>query len=146
MLNEWRRTHRRDRNVCCGDTVKILVGTPAKVFYVHETVLRQNPEFFDKALTGQWEEACMRVAHLPEDDPQIFAIFVHWIYSAELPTNADALCGDNNSEYMELAKAYILRDKMLSLAFQDRAIDGMVNKCTAKRQVFDELLLEMDVV
>lgn len=112
--------------------VDVVVGDEKETFSVHENLIRTSSPFFDKALTGAWRESSQRTIQLPEDEPKIFAIYVHWLYNCTLPVfcNEPDLAG--NSEYVEIVKAYVLGDKLLDAAFQNTAIDAIIEKSVTR--------------
>lgn len=90
------------------------------------------PPFFDKAMAGDWKESQQRTIQLPDDDPGIFALYVHWLYCGTLPVVCDKSGSPGDSEYMDLVKAYVLGDKILDSRFQDTVIDAIVEKSQSK--------------
>lgn len=109
-----------------GRTFDIAVGPQGEISSVHEKLIRASSPFFDKALSGAWQESHERTVRLPEDEPEIFAIYVHWLYYATVPV----VCGETGDmrdiEYLNLAKAYTLGDKLMDVKFQDATIDAIV--------------------
>ncbi|KAJ5197259.1 hypothetical protein N7449_007738 [Penicillium cf. viridicatum] len=94
-----------------GPTVTIMVGPSKKPFYESEE----------------------HTFELPEDDPQIFALYSHWLYVGQIPvivqsaTQEDA-ANNNYKEYYDLVKAYVLGDKLLDVKFQNSTIQAIVEK------------------
>ncbi|KAL4904479.1 hypothetical protein BDW74DRAFT_179053 [Aspergillus multicolor] len=78
-------------------------------------------------------EAKERIVELPEQDPDVFALFVHWLYFKTIPVAHDNMGAEEDVEYMELAKAYVLGDMLVSPAFKNVAIDIMVEKSLAPK-------------
>ncbi|TGO82934.1 hypothetical protein BPOR_0730g00010 [Botrytis porri] len=66
------------------ELVQIIVGPELKEFFVHKTLIRSTCDFFDKAFNGRFKEGIENKMHLPKDDPEIFEIFVNWMYSGHL--------------------------------------------------------------
>lgn len=102
------------------------------VFYVHETLVRASSEFFDKAMGSDWKEATERVMRLPDDDPAVFRLYMHWLYTGTLPCRIDEPGDTGNMEYLQLAKSYVLADKLMATDFADVIIDAMINKASSK--------------
>ena len=60
--------------------VRIIVG-PTKVPYqLHCNLLRRSSSYFDEVLGGAWK-GWNTALDLPEDDPELFSIIVHWLYA-----------------------------------------------------------------
>jgi hypothetical protein len=57
---------------------------------VHEDLLTYHSSFFRAALTGHFKEAENKCVVLEDDDPQVFELFVHWLYHKRFPTKDDA--------------------------------------------------------
>jgi len=53
---------------------------------VHESFLTSRSEFFRRALNGNWQEAETRVIKLPDDDPEIVALYINFVYTGQLST------------------------------------------------------------
>lgn len=126
MLTSWYRLGDR--------AVAIVVGEEKRIFDVHEDLIRASSAFFDRAMAGPWKEAQDRTVSLPDDDPEIFALYVHWLYYGTLPVCCDEPGLPGNAEYLALVKAYILGDKILDYSFQNAAIEAMVEKSHSTAQ------------
>jgi len=62
--------------------VVFLVGTQApKRFTVHEDIVKISSEFVRLALRGEWTEASTRRIPLPDDEPDVFSVYLHWLYN-----------------------------------------------------------------
>lgn len=73
-----------------------------------------------------WQEYHERIVRLPEDEPGIFAIYVHWLYYGTVPVVCGETGDSKDAEYLNLAKAYTLGDKFMDTKFQDATIDAIV--------------------
>ena len=49
-------------------------------FVVREDLLTHYSEFFRAALTGGFKEAADKIVTLKDEDPDVFGVFVHWLY------------------------------------------------------------------
>jgi hypothetical protein len=64
--------------------IKVIVGEygdQPKTFFVHEGLLTARSLFFSRALNGNWKEAFSKEIRPPDDDPQIFEIYLEAIYN-----------------------------------------------------------------
>lgn len=75
-------------------------------------------------MNSDWKESRERSIELREDDPNTFEIYQHWLYCGTIPTRDDGI-GRTNAEYLQLAKAYVLGDKLRDGNFKDVVIDAM---------------------
>ncbi|TEY87453.1 hypothetical protein BOTCAL_0002g00620 [Botryotinia calthae] len=64
--------------------VQIIVGPELKEFFVHKTLIRSSCDFFERAFNGRFGEGIENKMLLPEDDPEVFEIFINWMYSGHL--------------------------------------------------------------
>ena len=64
--------------------MKIVVGS-GKQYFIHRQLLCRTSEYFDRLFNGGFEESADGTMHKPDFDPRTFDIFVHWLYSRELP-------------------------------------------------------------
>jgi hypothetical protein len=114
--------------------VRVVVGQGSKQqnFVVHEPVLMNRSLFFKKALSGTWTEAKERLVNLPEDDPSIFQIYVHLLYTNHIAVVSDKKTphGENGvQERLELAKLYMLADKLQDVDTKNKALATFIASC-----------------
>lgn len=118
-----------------GDVVVFLVGTDTpKRFAIHEGLVRPRSEFVRLALRGEWKEARERTIPLPEDDPEIFAVYQRWIYGGLICTRYNNALSKTDDEYKTLVKAYILGEKIMDQDFKDSIADAIVEKLRSLRR------------
>ncbi|KAJ5092917.1 hypothetical protein N7456_008778 [Penicillium angulare] len=104
-------------------TIQIDVGKKKESFTVHEQLIFASSPFFKAAFTGKWKESKERIISLPQDDPDAFAIYAHWLYYKTIPEHDDFNAGTMTT----LVKAYIMGDKILDRSFQNKVIDRIYN-------------------
>jgi hypothetical protein len=66
-------------------TVVVGEGDGKREFVVHEELICESSDFFRGAMSGEWKEAGDRVVSLPDDDPDVFALYLQAIYVRVLP-------------------------------------------------------------
>lgn len=98
-------------------------------YTVHKNLICEHSQFFKTATKQEWLEESQEPIHLPEDDPDVFQVYLHWLYTNTLPTRINTSGWIGNAEYIQLAKAYVLGDKLQDGDFQDVVIDMIVDKC-----------------
>ena len=64
--------------------VTIEVGAEKEHFVVHQSYLCSKSPYFEKALSGSFQEAITRFVRLPDVSPILFRIFVAWLYHGTL--------------------------------------------------------------
>ena len=84
-----------------------------KEFVVHKSFISRS-EFFRRALNGNWAESDDRTINLLEDDPNVFAQYLHFIYTNKFPTkeNGATVPEMARGEYVDLAKIYVLAERL----------------------------------
>ncbi|RAO65898.1 uncharacterized protein BHQ10_001910 [Talaromyces amestolkiae] len=116
-----------------GRAVEFLLGKGKERFFVHEKLIRASSPFFDKVMSATCLESMQHTGtiQLSEDEPEIFGIYVHWLYYNKLPVCCNEPGCAANQEYLKLVKAYTLGNKLMDTGFQNAAIDAIVEKSTS---------------
>lgn len=107
-------------------TFRVGSKTPQD-FVIHEGVIAPGSEFVRLSLRGDWKEAKERIIPLPEDVPEVFAVYQKWLYSNQIRSFVDLESGGMD-EYELLVHAYILSEKFLDVDFKDCIADAIVEK------------------
>jgi hypothetical protein len=71
------------------EIVSVFVGKKRKEFNVHKKLICKASKFFNDAFTGTFKEGQDNKMYMPEDDPDVFACFVDWLYRNPLPAVED---------------------------------------------------------
>ncbi|KAF2731071.1 hypothetical protein EJ04DRAFT_418566, partial [Polyplosphaeria fusca] len=100
-------------------------------FLAHEGTLIKYSEFFKRALSGSWVESDLRIITLPEDDPEIFELFLNYLYTKQLPiqeqkdytTLTEEEYGSQfNRECERVGQIYVMGEKLQSTIVKNAAI------------------------
>ena len=82
--------------------VTLFVGASQKPFYVHVDLLCNASSFFKAAFAGDFKESSDKTMQLPEDDEDLFSLFIDWLYHQRyemLPeSDDDEDSGDDNDD------------------------------------------------
>lgn len=73
------------------EVVSIFLGKKRKEFNVHKKLICDASKFFSDAFTGPFKEGQEGTMYMPEDDPDVFACFVDWLYRNPLPFVEDTI-------------------------------------------------------
>lgn len=112
-----------------GRSIEVIVGSSSPItFSVHENLICSSSDFFNKAIQGDWKESGERLIRLREHSPDVFMIYLHWLYYHTLPVRIDEPGPTGNAEYLQLADAFILGDMLQDGGFQDAVMDAMMDK------------------
>ncbi|CAI7671915.1 unnamed protein product [Penicillium bialowiezense] len=129
-----------------GPVCTVKVGPNKESFSIHEKLISSCSPFFDTALAGPWKEASEHSVKLPEDEPEIFTLYVRWLYSGQINPLSDQaglnkITGDKlkltgnelrDHEYTQLFKACFLADKLLDTGFHDAVIRAILSKLSRR--------------
>ncbi|KAF1950232.1 hypothetical protein CC80DRAFT_554463 [Byssothecium circinans] len=118
--------------------LKIVVGEEKTVFSIHEAVLTARSKFFKNAMTGNWKEAEDKAVKLPEDDPDVFALYEQIVYTGKIPAYDDT--GDERRDiycqgwdrfqkgYEILCSLFVLAERLQDMNAKNMATDAILNK------------------
>ncbi|CAN9298872.1 unnamed protein product [Alternaria alternata] len=114
-----------------GEVVAIAIGPNKKVFRLHKDILCSESEYFCTAYNGLWKEAVEGVT-LEDVEVEVFSIFVHWLYTQQMPTYEDNRKYDISEDFgFMLLKAYVFANRFLIADFErivhNLLIDHMVD-------------------
>ena len=113
-------------------TVRVGQEPNEKDFLAHESYLTTQSEFFRRALHGKLQKAESRIVKLPEDDPEIFGLYLNYVYTGHLPTTCEAekdLTAHYLSlmdEYHQLFSVYVMAEKLLNPDAKNAAMTALV--------------------
>lgn len=93
------------------------------MFKVHLNLLVAKVPYFEKMFRGGFREAEERKAHLPEDDPDVFGLFVEWLYRERLPAIRRAHADTLFNNRIDL---YCFAEKICQEDLMDITITNMI--------------------
>lgn len=88
------------------DLATVLVVPDKTSFRIHAELLITRSPFFEQALAVKPEESKSLEVTLPEDDPDIFAIFAIWLYGGKIELAED------KSSVSQIVRLWVLADKL----------------------------------
>lgn len=103
--------------------IQLLVGAEKVQFHLQQSIAAKVSHF-DKCLSGPFTESSSKTIELPDDDPAITDLLIHWLYTGNIP----AITWNKDNTHREadelmccttLVKLYICADKF--------GIDGLMN-------------------
>jgi len=104
------------------EIVTILIGPNKDRFYIHETLLKLESEYFRAALNGTWEESKTRTFTLVEENSDVFRVFVRWCYDQGF--QFQTLHDEDDTDVL-LVEAYLFAERRGCFAFQNEVIDDI---------------------
>lgn len=111
------------------DTITVNVGEEGTSFVVHEAVIRKSSQFFDKAMKPEWASSRSdpRCVDLSDEKPEVFKVYLHWLYFKTMPTVAVENKGAWNPEYVLLDKCHGMGDKTMDTGFRNAVLKALVD-------------------
>nr|POF17829.1 hypothetical protein CFP56_13241 [Quercus suber] len=108
-------------------TVKVVVGQEKRIFVIYKDIFTSRSDFFLAACASQWKEPDGAI-ELPEDDPDIFNIYVACVCSADL--TGEIVAGN---EYTVMIQTYFMADKFSDRRTANLIMDAMITFETQKK-------------
>lgn len=100
-------------------TITVGSGEAAKKYVIHKNVLCSKSEFFQKMFSNGFLESTELVAHLPEDHPETFEVFLGWIYR-------DIIEPSPGKETFQYRRLFFFAEKYNMVTLMDLVMDKMV--------------------
>ncbi|KAI9808907.1 MAG: hypothetical protein M1827_007132 [Pycnora praestabilis] len=94
--------------------IQVLIGPTQTTYALPQTLLCQHSPFFLAALAHPFAESLSRTVTLPDDSPEIFELFVTYLYTSTF-TNPEP-------KNIWTEKAWVLGDKLGCTGFKDEAM------------------------
>ncbi|KAI4921960.1 hypothetical protein J4E90_000388 [Alternaria incomplexa] len=117
--------------------VTIVVGREPhqQRFSIPEGIICARSEFFKRALNGNWAESEGRIVRFPEDNPEIFGIYMNLVYTGlvltdtlESPKTVTTIC----DEFDVLGNLYVLCEKLQDRAAKNSAVESLLEVSMGK--------------
>ncbi|CAN9287935.1 hypothetical protein AA0119_g8053 [Alternaria tenuissima] len=112
-----------------GKMVTVFIGPTKKRYSIYKDLICHHSEYFRVAFNGLWQESDKGVT-LEDVEIEVFNLFVHWLYTQELPKNMSFLLpatgidaqlasddSDNSHRGILLLKSWIFGDRFLAPDF-----------------------------
>lgn len=113
--------------------IEVCVGQSegAGIFDVHESLLSARSSFFRNALDRKWKEGQDRRVKLPADEPDVFRIYVNYLYTGVLAVIPDPLPAiyKGAEDHLSLAKVYVLAEMLQDTTAKNAVVEAMLVTC-----------------
>jgi hypothetical protein len=136
--------------------IKVIVGAEKAEVFISIDLVTQHSEFFKKACSDQWESGRTKTVVLDHEEPEIFEVFLNWMYTGSIQSSVDFLKlqeldrrSENNSDnvfsarfgnkettalfnsalekqWMKLAKCFVLSHYLIAPDFHNLVTDMIV--------------------
>ncbi|KAJ8130181.1 hypothetical protein O1611_g3450 [Lasiodiplodia mahajangana] len=81
----------------CGEYTDLVITCHGKQHQVHKAIVCPRSEFFAAACRGDMKEARTGIIDLPDDDPYVVDIMVHYFYHLDYTTSPLSATKDQNT-------------------------------------------------
>jgi hypothetical protein len=111
------------------DMIVVSVSQTHQKYRIYKDLIAYYSEYFCNALKKPWKEAEDRLIELPDIDPQVFDIFVDWLYTQKVPEKnrhwikpTDDM-KSNSTRHVQLVenlivRTYVFADRFLAPKFR----------------------------
>ncbi|KAF7922965.1 hypothetical protein EAE99_007156 [Botrytis elliptica] len=102
------------------ELVTITIGKEKRKFTLHKQLLCESVEYFRGAFSvGGFQESHSSCMDMPEDDPEAFELFVHWLYRGEV--RRATKCTDS----VQFFQLYIFAEKLCLNELANKTMDAI---------------------
>jgi hypothetical protein len=105
-------------------TVTVGSGDEERSYFIYEGLLKHYSSYFRTALKKEWEEGATKTIELTDDEPGVFQIFFHWIFTGTLYSELSP-GGEIPYDLMQLFKLFIFADARGIPELSNATIDGI---------------------
>ncbi|KAF3053471.1 hypothetical protein E8E11_009436 [Didymella keratinophila] len=93
----------------------------------HSEALTSRSVFFREPLSGPWKEADERLVRIPDNDIEVFELYLHLVYHNELACTPDPPSDTETGEEerLSLARLYVLCEKLQDIQGKNTVIKAL---------------------
>ncbi|KAF2122119.1 hypothetical protein BDV96DRAFT_627272 [Lophiotrema nucula] len=134
-LRDVRATRATDTGVdLTGYVVHVCVGTGTgkkqQNFQIHSSVIMPRSGYFRALLGNNYGEENKTKIDLPDENPETFSLYMQLIYNNNIVLVDDSEADDikYGSEYLALAKLFVLAERLQDVATKDLVLETILTK------------------
>jgi len=136
------RSDMMSRSTAAKDEFVVLeIGPQKQRYHLHKALLTHHSEYFNNALNGPWKESEDKIVTLEDVDTIAVDIFVHWLYTQQIPDNDATLQmsesspdpKDDDDPMTAYTKALVFGDRFLVPVFRQA-----IHNCIVDTLLYDE--------
>jgi hypothetical protein len=109
-----------------------------KDFIAHESFLTSRSEFFRRAINGNWKASETRIVNLPDDKAHIFAHYIEFVYTGQLPITSKTIAELEDltskefadyitEQYAAVFDVFVLGEKLQDLSTKNSMMQGALD-------------------
>lgn len=118
--------------------VQLVVGTEGRIFNVHRDLICDRVDFFRQSFAGGFAESHTNSMRLEEDDPNIFAMLIGWVYGNAIAPPSEV---DRQADIGPFVKLYRLADKLCMEHLKNDTMDLVRKLCRGKSTKMEAITL-----
>ncbi|KAI9815558.1 MAG: hypothetical protein M1827_002692 [Pycnora praestabilis] len=103
--------------------LRVQVGPDKQAFEIHKEFVCSVSPFFTAACSDRWGAQGKNMLELPEEKPEIFELFVQWLYTRKLDDERHVFF---LPEFSALVETYVLADKLGITQLKNDCIDRII--------------------
>lgn len=110
--------------------------SPDSTIYVHKNLICNASPFFRAACKDEWKQSEKSMIELPDDEPEVFEHFIHWLYTDQIDTIDKTAFKNDDSEGVQqiidlLVSLYVFADKVQCGKLKDEVLDRLMDSMRA---------------
>lgn len=114
--------------------VDIFVGPQKQHFHIHRAVLVSRSDYFQSMFLSGFKEGKEKSATLPEDDPEVFDLFLQWIYGQKHLPPAKASANQEGTDFSIRIKLYGFAEKYCITELSNYLVSNLMSVCAHYRE------------
>ena len=104
-------------------TIRVREEPAQESFVIHKELISYYSVFFRSCTNGHWLESGTGVVNLPDDDVELFKIFVQWLYTQLIVLN-----DKQKNHYRVIIDLFILVNKLQCSELQNATLDFLYRR------------------
>ncbi|EFY87401.1 hypothetical protein J3458_022039 [Metarhizium acridum] len=113
--------------------IAVTVGSESeesapRTFYIHKNLICSSSDYFKTIMGGEgvWKDCQNGQVSLKKQNPDIFAIYGHWLYFRRFEFGTDVF--ENEREFLQIAQALVLGDFICDSKFTNAVATAIRTK------------------
>ena len=102
----------------------LIIGAKEHELLVHQNLLSENSPYFVALAKKEWKEGREHRVPLPDDDPALTRLYVHWLYRRSVLSRPNAEEVEHTDD--ELRDAYVFVKMIQDEHFRDAVLDSVI--------------------
>jgi hypothetical protein len=109
------------------DMITLLVGSEERPLLAHGSYLAMHSEFFKAALKKEWVEGQTRTVKLPDEQPEIVAQYLGFVYGKGLPIDVRGDDLHKGRVFEVLTELFALGERLLDSTLRNHILKSIIH-------------------